>query len=367
MEKFDIVDADGHVFEQDHELYEFLEPPYQGKPTVLGFPLWPSLDGYHRGAIHSRLGIHKAFETSAATWIDLLDTTGIAATVLYPSAGLASAFIRDPDWAIALTRAYNNWLADRYLKQSPRLCGMALLPLQDIAEAVKELTRAVTKMGMLGAVLPAVGLSRPLGDLGFDPLYAEAERLGCALGVHGGPTQALGLERLEEFAQVHTLSHPIAQMVQVTSIVMGGVLDRFPKLRIAFLEAGIGWVPFLFDRMDRSYRGRKFSEYIGPVKNAPSTYLKMSAIYFGIDPTETSLAYASGIIGTDYLLYSSDFPHEANRERCQEEIVQLARAEEFSKEERSGILGGNARRFYAMEAACSARGREAVPISVHKI
>src|SRR5208283_2696711 len=99
MEKFDIVDADGHVFEPDRELYEFLEPPYRGKQTVLGFPLWPSLDGYHRGAIHARLGTDKAFDTNATTWIDLLDATGIATSVLYPTAGLASAFIKDLDWA----------------------------------------------------------------------------------------------------------------------------------------------------------------------------------------------------------------------------------------------------------------------------
>ena len=95
MEKLDIVDADGHVFEPDRELYEFLEPPYRGKQTVLGFSLWPSLDGYHRGAIHARLGTHKAFDTNATTWINLLDATGIATSVLYPTAGLASAFIKD--------------------------------------------------------------------------------------------------------------------------------------------------------------------------------------------------------------------------------------------------------------------------------
>lgn len=349
MEMFDVVDADGHVFEPDQELFEFLEPPYQGKRTILSFPLWPALDGFHRGAIHARLGLHKDTQTSAQVWLDLLDGAGISSSVLYPTAGLASGFIRDPDWAVALMRAYNNWLRERYLGQSPRLRGMALLPLQDIDEAVKELNRAVTRLGMLGGVLPAVGLSKALGDAHFDPVYAEAEHLGCALAVHGGPSRGLGLERLEKFAQVHTFSHPMAQMIQVASVVMGGVLDRFPKLRIAFLEAGIGWVPFLFDRMDRSYHGRKFEEYIGPVKRPPSTYLKTGALYFGIDPAENTLAFAAEVAGTSYLLYSSDFPHEANRERCQEELAGLKRAEGFSREQRAAILGLNARRFYAME------------------
>src|SRR4030095_9542497 len=205
---------------------------------LLAFPFWPTIDGFQRGAIQARLNIHKVLETNARIWLDFLDQASIALTVLYPTAGLTCGFIRDPEWAVAITQAYNNWLSECYVRVSPRLLGMALLPLQEPAEAVKELQRAVTKLQFGVAVLPAVGLRRPLGHADFDPVYAEAERLGCALAVHGGPSQGLGLDLLEKFAQVHTLSHPFAQMIQVTSVVMSGVLDRFPRLHIAFLEAG---------------------------------------------------------------------------------------------------------------------------------
>ncbi|HKA54446.1 MAG TPA: amidohydrolase family protein [Candidatus Binatia bacterium] len=348
MRQFDIIDADGHVYERDAELFEYLEEPYAGRQTLLAFPFWPTIDGFQRGAIQARLNIHKSLATTAQIWLDFLDQAGLALTVLYPTAGLTCGFIRDPEWAVALTRAYNNWLCERYVKASPRLLGMALLPLQDPPEAVKELRRSVSELRMVGAVLPAAGLRRPLGHADFDPVYAEAERLGCALAVHGGPSQGLGLEVLEKFAQVHTLSHPFAQMLQVTSVIMSGVLDRFPRLRLAFLEAGVSWVPFLMDRMDRSYEIRQRAEYVGGVKRKPSTYVRSRNVFFSFDPGESTLSSVFKAIGTDTLLFASDFPHEVNLERCRREIATVEGWDEVTGEEKQKVLAENARRFYRL-------------------
>lgn len=286
--------------------------------------------------------------TTAQIWLDFLDQAGIALTVLYPTSGLACGFIRDPEWAVALTRAYNNWLSERYLKVSPRLLGMALLPLQDPAEAMQELRRAVTELHMVGGVLPGVGLRKPLGHSDFDPIYAEAERLSCTLAVHAGPLQGLGLELLDKFAQMHTLAHPFGQMIQMTSIVMSGILDRFPRLHLAFLEAGTGWVPFLMDRMDRSYEGRPRKEYIGDVQHKPSTYLKSGRIFFNVDPAENTLSSVIQTIGAEAFFFTSDFPHEGNLERCRREISALENWEGLSGGERRKILSDNARRFYRL-------------------
>jgi len=319
----DIIDGDGHVYERDEEVFEFLEPPYRGKRTLLGFPLWPSIDGFHRGAIHAHMGLHKSFEINAPLWLEFLDRTEIAQTVLYPTAGLAHNLIRDPEWAIALARAYNDWIHDRYTKQSPRLKAVALLPLQDPVAAAEELRRAVEELGAVGAVLPAVGLKRPLGVADYDPIYAEATRLDVPLGIHGGPAQMLGLDSLDYFAQVHTLAHPFSQMIQMTSIFMSGVFDRFPKVRVAFLEAGIGWVPFLAGRMDRSFIARKRPEYVGGVENLPSSYLSRGNVFFNIDPGEEAVAPAVEFLGEDALLFASDFPHEVNADGCIGETAEL--------------------------------------------
>lgn len=348
MSSFDIIDADGHVYERDSDLFEYLESPYAGKQAILAFPFWPTIDGFQRGAMQARLNIHKSLETNSDIWLNFLDQAGIAQTVLYPTAGLACGFIKDPEWAIAVTRAYNNWLCDRYCRVSPRLLGMALIPLQDPAAAVHELRHAVTQLGMVGAVLPAAGLRLPLGHASFDPVYAEAERLGCALAVHGGPSQGLGLDLLDKFAQMHTLSHPFAQMIQVTSIIMSGVLDRFPRLHIAFLEAGVSWVPFLMDRMDRSYEIRQRPEYVGGVKQKPSTYVKSGQVFFSVDPGESTLSTVFQTIGVDPLFFASDFPHEVNLQRCQQELSLLMHMDALTEEEKRRILSDNTRRFYRL-------------------
>jgi hypothetical protein len=154
------------------------------------------------------------------------------------------------------------------------------------------------ELGMLGGVLTPIGLRTPLGHADFDPVYRTAERLGCALAVHAGPSQGLGLDVLDRFAQVHALAHPYAQMIQMTSIIMGGVLDRFPTLHLAFLEAGASWVPFLSHRMDRSYEGRKHPEYVGGVLRRPSTYVSGGNVYFSAEPGEDSLPHVTDVIGT---------------------------------------------------------------------
>src|SRR4029453_2240260 len=130
-----------------------------------------------------------------------------------------------------------------------RLKGMALIPLQSIPDAVKELKRAVNELGFVGAVLPAVGLRQPLGDERYFPVYETAQKLGALLAVHAAPTQGIGVDSFDRLIEVRTLSHGFGQMIQMTGMIYGGVFDRFPKLRVAFAEAGCGWVPSLMVRM----------------------------------------------------------------------------------------------------------------------
>ena len=352
-----VFDADGHVYERPEEIFAFLPAPYAGRRTVLGFPLWPTGDGFQRGAIHARLELHRSFDVDGATWLEFLVQAGIEATVLYPTAGLATGLIRDPDWAVALCRAYDDWLHAHYLTRSPRLGGVALLALQNPAAAAAELRRAVVELGMLGGVLPAVGLDRPLGHSDFDPVYAAAQQLDVPLAVHGGPTAGLGLEVLDRFAQVHTLAHPFAQMRAFASIVMGGVFDRFPRLRVGFLEAGASWVPFLVERMDRAFAVRRFPEYVGGALRPPSSYVAAGNVYFGPDPGEAALGRVAESIGGGTLLFSSDFPHEVNLERCRHELAALAARADLPVTVKRNFLADNARRFYGLDAAVPGAAR----------
>ena len=111
---------------------------------------------------------------------------------------------------------------------------------------------------MVGAFLPsATVMNKALGHPDFHPIFRAAEELGVPLGIHGAPSRGFGFDYFEDQGQVHALEHPFPLMIQFTSIVCDGVLEKFPKLKIAFLEAGCGWLPYMMDRLDHDVLDRR--------------------------------------------------------------------------------------------------------------
>jgi hypothetical protein len=160
-----VVDTDGHIFERDEIMLDYVEPPYRGRKEVLLYPFFPPPDGFHRMA--RRIIDKRPYVVGAddpQTWLEVLDREGIDRTVIYPTAALGVGYIQDPEWAVAACRAYNNMMADRYIKFNRRLGAVAVLPIQDIQESAKELRRAVTELRMAGGVLApgAVGTGHGL-------------------------------------------------------------------------------------------------------------------------------------------------------------------------------------------------------------
>src|SRR5262245_61502288 len=201
-----IVDADGHVRESDREIFEYLPEPYRGKEALFGAAFFPTLDGFHRPATKIADGKGRAVPNpTAQDWLAYLDEVNLAATVLFPTAGLGFGLISDPGWAAGLARGYNDWLSDRFLTVNPSLLkGMALIPLQEPTQAAAELRRAVGERGMVGAILPATGLYEAFGHRAFWPVYEAAQEMNCVLAVHGGSAYGLGLERLHKLIEVRT-------------------------------------------------------------------------------------------------------------------------------------------------------------------
>ena len=188
-------DADGHVYELDYQIIEYLDPPFRGRNELLHQPLINSGDGWHRIALgvgRGQGGVTGG-EITAQNWLDALDQVGLDGTVLHPTLALNIGQVRDPEWAAVVARGYNNWLHDRYLKASPRLNGLAVLPVQNPAEAVKELKRAVKELHMVGAIMPAAGVNRLLGDPSYYPIYEAAQELDVALSVHTGGVPQLDM------------------------------------------------------------------------------------------------------------------------------------------------------------------------------
>src|SRR5262249_33502729 len=146
MDQIHVIDADGHVLENDKEIELYFESPYQGVKRSGVFSLFPSLDGWPRGFVR---GLDKISTTPVEVWIKFLDEAKLDAAVLYPTAGLSFGLIQDPDWACVVARAYNNWLYDRFCKVDSRLKGVAILPVHDPKAAAAELRHAVLEQKMV--------------------------------------------------------------------------------------------------------------------------------------------------------------------------------------------------------------------------
>ena len=355
-----IIDADGHVAEDAQAIIAHMPQAYREKARLQPFNPFPPFDHLHAahlidmpaGAFNRKVGPKE--------WLAFLDEVGVEATVLYPTAGVASANIVNPDWAIDAARAYNDWLSETYLKQSPRFRGLALLPqaVLHAKAAADELRRAVADLGMCGAVIPSNSLhAPPLGTATYFPIYQAANELDCCVAIHGGVHGGMGMDGLDPYAAVHAIGHPVGQMISLASIVFNGVLERFPRVRFGFLEGGVAWLLFCLERFDRSYEthvmrdlrgsyfklqsGEKVSDYI-------VRHVKTRRIFVGCEGGEPLLAKAVEMVGNEPFMYSTDFPHEVNAATCRRELDELLHHGKLSADDKEAILYANAVRFYGL-------------------
>lgn len=328
-----VWDSDAHARDTDELLRPYLDEPYR-KQTA---PFLPR-EIYDRnlGGTLGHSGA-KAEERLAA-----MDKQEIDVAVLYPTSGLGIGRVRDPQFNAALCRAYNDFIS-AYCKVSPRLRAVANLPVNNPAEAAKELNRAVTKLGLCGGMLAAQAHSKNLGSPEFYPLYEEAQRLNTPIAIHAFGGDEAGSEIFDQFICLHTTGHPFPVLRQLTAMIFGGIPEKFHKLRIGYLEIGCGWIPYWMERMDEEWEKRGKVE--APLcKNKPSEYLTGGNIYYGCEPEEKMMGYIVNEIGSKTLMYASDYPHWDMS--WPESAVIVWRREDLSLEAKKDILEDNAKRFY---------------------
>ena len=351
-----IIDGDGHVMEDNAGIVAHMAAPYREIAQRRGV-IFPPLDHLHAGrAVETPPQRDGRPGVGPEGWLAFLDDVGIEWTVLYPTQALAYGKIVSLAYAVAVSRAYNDWLYHTYLKFDARLKGMAIVPMQDPEEAAKELRRAVTELGMLGAMMPSNGLPTPLGSKMYWPVYAEADRLGCCLAVHGGAHDRFGMDHMNMYVPVHALGHPWGLAVNCASVVYNGIFDRFPRVRIAFLEGGVAWLLLCLERFHASHETH--FQYIPPGEfgvregEEPSRYIikriKEGRLFLGCETEELTMPFAVKVIGNEPFIYSSDFPHEVTNESCKRDIAELMESGEITQDDKEAILYRNAERFYKL-------------------
>lgn len=333
-----VVDADAHIVEADEIYLERLPEPYRRRLN-----LFPSdgLDRYQSGALTPKKP-KDAVQNLADN-----DREGIDVQVLYPTAGLFFSRVREREFCVAMARAYNDFVRDWCSVNPERLKGVALIPLHvDTRAAIDEMERAVEKLGLVGVMVNTFDRSRNVAHRDFRPFYEECSRQGVPVAFHASGSDTLEpLCHFDNFLAIHTLSHVPEQLIACTAVVYGGLLEAYQGLRVAFLEAGCGWMPFWMEHMDEEWEKRKFDAPL--LKARPSEYLKCGRVFVSCEPEEKTLPYVADWLGGDQILFASDYPHWDSD--FPDTVAKLAGRPDVSAELKRKIFSENPKRFYNLD------------------
>jgi predicted TIM-barrel fold metal-dependent hydrolase len=355
MADYRVIDSDGHVLEPDGCGSEYLEPRYrdlaprwvkdnQGRPRrLLAGQLQPYAPQYSQVPVEARPA--GRFDPRARL-VDM-DSEGIDIAVLFPSAGLSYAAIPQLDVQVALCRAYNGWLRD-YCRAAPeRLVGVALVPQADIYETMVETRRAFGELGFRGVMLrPNPIGGRTLDHPAFEPWWSLLEELGVPALIHEGTSQnydQAGLARYDNYLFRHVVSHPHEQQMAVLSLICGGVLERHPRLRVGFMEAGCGWLSYWLERLHEHLEVFGYSS--AGLSLTPDGYFERQC-YITAEADERTLPAIVSLLGDAKLLFASDYPH--SDATFPGAVRALTDRDDLSEATKRAILSTNPAVFYGL-------------------
>jgi uncharacterized protein len=212
---------------------------------------------------------------------------------------------------------------------------------------VRELRRAVTELDFVAGVIPYHSRGKDLSHPSFYPLWEAAQDLNVPITVHAGSNLPHpGRDELfTNYFMDHVIAHPFSQMAAATAIIGGGVLELFPRLRVAFLESGCGWLPYLIERLDEHFEKLPRS-YAPNLQRKPSEYLADGNVFISFEPDEQGVAYVASVIGADQLVFASDYPHlDAAFPHATAEVKERT---DLDDEVKRKLLYSNAQRLYGL-------------------
>ncbi len=368
-QKLDVIDADGHILEPVDLWQTHIDPKFRGR----GLQLVANNDGSETllvdgkrlggkgtkfgllGSIGARYGDlpghipyldgrRGGFDPHAR--ITDMERDGIDAAFLYPSLGLFVAGIEDVELAAATARAYNRWLAEYCAPYPDRLYGIAMLPFQSIEKTVEEIEFAAKELGFRGGFIrPNPYGGRCLHHPDHDRIWEVAQDLEFCIGIHegqGSGQPTLAEDRFETRAAKHCVSHMFEMEAAAVSVLMMGIADRYPKLRFGFLEASGGWMAGLLDRMDRHFDDEGMNDL--NISMRPSELFRRQC-FISFEPVEGALKVLADYIGSDSILWATDYPHLDGFWGAPKMIRDLG----LKDQTLANVLGGGAKRFYGLD------------------
>lgn len=263
--------------------------------------------------------------------LSIMDHQGVDMQALAPAGSYFFYWMPAAD-ALEYARWLNDQTAEAVTKYPRRFVGLASVPMQDSAVAAKELERAVTRLGLRGAEIASNINGRYLDDVNFDPFWEAAQSLEALIFVH--PNYVVGAERMKEYNLANLVGNPTDTSLSVAKLIFGGVLERFPQLKLLLAHAG-GFLPYTWGRLDRGYRIQDSSK--SKISQAPSEYLRR--LYFDtITHNPMAVEYLVQNFGAEHVLLGSDYPYDMG----DPEPVSSLRAARIGDEQMNQVAGANA-------------------------
>jgi predicted TIM-barrel fold metal-dependent hydrolase len=248
---------------------------------------------------------------------------------------------------MAMYRAYHRWMEDYCGAFPGRLGGVVLASARDIEGSVAEIRRWGRSRWAWG-VLPYAPYGAPLDHPDLEPVWAAAQECDLAVTLHTftvmPPYAPGGLDTWDNLFLQRSAAHPWCGMRNMAALIGAGVMDRYPRLRIATLEAGHGWLPFWMTRIDE--HAETIRAAIAPLKGKPSEYVTGGRYFQSIEiPEGAKLTNAvADLVGEGVLMYASDYPHgESHFPKSVERVLGW----EMSEARKRRLFWDNAVRLYS--------------------
>ncbi len=279
-----------------------------------------------------------------------LHADGVDAEIIFPNKGLSMWATSDPVFANAMCKVYNEWAWETFARYNDRLSPLAAVATGDLDGAIAELERTAA-LGFRGFTIPckpnwgahdAEGRNYNLPE--FDRLWACVQATGKPVTFHVSTGRDPRAARGDGGAVINYVAHSLAPTIEpVVNLCASGVLERFPGVRFATIEAGIGWVPWALTAMDEGYH--KHHMWAFPkLKSLPSEYFRRHGYAsFGEDPPGLDLLERCGL--EDNFLWANDYPHHEGTWPHSAEAIERTMSG-LSDSQRAKILGLNAAKLF---------------------
>lgn len=293
---------------------------------------------------------------------------GIDAEILFPNKGLSIWATQDIEFANAQARVWNDWAWETFGPYNRFMSPMAAIITADVDVAIAEIERTA-KMGFRGVMLPskpvwgAHDARHPNYNLPlYDPMWAVIQDLDLPITFHISTGMDPRAARKDGGAVINYVTHACTTVIEPMScLCASGVLERFPKVRFALIECGIGWVPWALGAMDEAYRKHHLWAY-PKLKQMPSDYFRQhGAASFQEDPNGLKLVESCNLVSN--FMWANDYPHAEGTWPHSAEAIER-QMQHLSDESRARILGLNMAKMFNfdVDGLLARRTAKAVPL-----